>query len=430
MSEADAAVTGSRQIVFSSARRAPRRRWRRVAGSFLALLALLVGAAALLAGSLWLYSWTKLGGERIGGLNEDTAALGGDPPAGPADATTVLVLLTSPHDPTVPSPPELRGPALLVQTGGPREVPAVLALPAELPLSVDGGPTSSIGEVQQEGDVDALVTALADYTGVRIDHAVRVSEDLLPGLVDLHAPERCDGGTCRPLTPEEVRRVLAEGSVQDRVDATTGILGAVAAELDVVGSLTRPLRSKRTIDLVDRDVRTDVSLRGTGLLDLARQLEGTPEPQFAEVPLLTNPETGRPVQLEQAETLFQRFREGSSLEVADSEEPAEPSPEELAGTVDVAILNGAGIDGLAGRVEARLAAEGFRVVGTGNAAAFSDGGTTITYDAGDPAAEVAAILLRERLEGAALEPSAGAPTFEGEPVGVVVTVGADLDDGA
>jgi hypothetical protein len=423
-------VTGSRQIVFSSARRAPRRRWRRVVGALLALLAVLAGVVALVAGSLWLYSWTKLGGDDIGGLTRDVAALGDEAPAGPADASTVLVLFTASHDPTVPSPPELRGPALLVQTGGPREVPAVLALPADLPLNVDGAPTSTIGEVQLEGDVDELVTALADYTGVRIDHAVRATEDLLPGLVDLHTPERCDGGTCRPVTPEEVRLIQAEGSAQDRVAATTSVLAAVAAELDVVGSLTRPLRSKRTIDLVDRDLRTDVSLRGTGLLDLARQLEAAPDPQVAEVPLLTNPETGRPVQLEQAETLFQRFREGASLEDVDSEEVGEPTPEELAGTVDVAILNGAGIDGLAGRIEARLAAEGFRVIGTGNAASFSDGGTTIAYDAGDPAAEVAAILLRERLEGAALQPSDGAPTFEGEPVGVVVTVGADLDDGA
>jgi hypothetical protein len=93
------------------------------------------------------------------------------------------------------------------------------------------------------------------------------------------------------------------------------------------------------------------------------------------------------------------------------------------------VLNGAGIDGLAGRVEGQLAADGFLVVGTGNAPSFTDGGTIVTYDPEDPAAEVAAILLAERLGDASLQEADRVPMFEGEPVGVIVTAGADLADG-
>jgi hypothetical protein len=422
-------VTGSRQIVFSSGRRAPRRRWTRLGGILLGIVVAVVVVALVLAGSLWGYAYARLGGDHFASLDEDLAALGDGEPASPAGVTTVLIVFAAPHDPTEPRPPELRGPVLLVQAGGPRDVPAVLALPEELPITIDGSPTSSLSDVQQEGDVDALIPALADYTGVRIDHAVRLSEEVLPRLVEFHTPEVCDGQRCRELTPEEVAAGQREGEVADRVAATATALRALAAELDTLGALTSPLASKRTIDVVARDVRTDVSLRGTGLLDLARQVEDATAPEVAEVPLLRNPETGQAVQLEHAETLFQRFREGASLADADPDAPSEATPAELVGTVDVAILNGAGIDGLAGRVETRLAAEGFRIVGTGNAASFTeDGGTVVSYDRNDQAAEVAAILLAERLEGAELQPAEGVPMFEGEPVGVLVTAGADLAD--
>jgi hypothetical protein len=424
-------VTGSRQIVFSSARRAPRRRWTRVGGIALVVVALVLVAALLVAGSLWAYAWARLGGDDVAGIAGPSAALGASTATAPAGATTVLVVMTAPRDPTVPAPPELRSPALLVQVGGNREVPAVLALPEDLPISVEGAPTATIAQVQQEGDLGALVAAISDYAEVRIDHAVAVSEDALPRLTELHGPERCDGDTCRRLQPEEVRAAQAEGDVDQRVTTTVEALRAVAAELDLVGALTSPMASKRTIDVVARDLHTDVSLRGTGLLDVADGLEAAPTPEVAVLPMLRNPETGEPVLLiEQATTFLQRLREGARLADDGTGAPDDADAAELAGTVDVVVLNGAGIDGLAGRVEARLVAEGFRVVGTDNAASFDDDGTTtITYDASVPSAEVAAILLADRLEGATLQAADRTPTFEGEPVGVVVTAGADLDDG-
>jgi hypothetical protein len=424
-------VTGSRQIVFSSARRAPRRRWTRVGGIVAVVVALVLVAALVLAGSLWAYAWARLGGAQVAGLDEPAEALGASTATSSSGATTVLVALTEPRDPTLPAAPALRAPVLLVQVGGGRETPAVVAFPEELPISVEGGPTATVAEVQAAGDLDGLVTAIGDYAGLPIDHAVAASEDALPRLTELQGPERCEGDRCIPVTPEEVRAAQAEGDVADRVATGATVLSALAAEFDLVGALTSPLASKRTIDVIARDVRTDVSLRGTGLLDLARDLEDAPAPEVAVLPMLHNPETGGSVVLvEGAETLLQRLRDGAPLNDDGGTAPRETDPADLAGTVDVAVLNGAGIDGLAGRVESRLVAEGFRVVGTGNAASFDDGApTTITYDPADPTAEVAAILLAERLEGAVLQPADRTPTFEGDAVGVVVTVGADLDDG-
>jgi hypothetical protein len=429
--EAALLVTGSRQIVFSSARRAPRRRWTRVGGIVAVVAALVLVAALVVAGSLWAYAWARLGGDQVAGLEGPADALGASTATAAPGATTILVALTEPRDPTVPAAPELRAPVLLVQVGGTREVPAVVAFPEALPISVEGAPTATVAEVQASGDLDGLVAAISDYSGLRIDHVVAASEDALPRLTELQGPERCDGDLCVPLTSAEVRAAQAEGEVEDRVAASTAVLRALASELDLVGALTSPLASKRTIDVVARDVRTDVSLRGTGLVDLARGLEGAPAPEVAVLPMLHNPETGGSVVLlEGTETLLQRMRDGAPLVDDGDATPREADPTELAGTVDVAVLNGAGIDGLAGRVESRLVAEGFRVVGTGNASSFDDGGpTTISYDPADPTAEVAAILLAARLEGAVLQPADRTPMFEGEPVGVVVTVGSDLDDG-
>jgi hypothetical protein len=426
----DAAVTGSRQIVFSSARRAPRRRWTRVVG-VLAVVALLAGAGlATVAGGLWLYASARLGGERVPGLAEPAAALGAVSEGTDArGATTVLVALTAPHDPTDPRAPELRGPVALLQLGGPREVPAVLVLPADLPLSIDGLGTATVAEVQEEGDVGLLAGAVADYTGVAVDHVVRASEDALPRLVDLHRPQRCDEGRCTTLTSQDVRRELGEGGARERVQAVVDTLRALAPQLDRTSVLASPLTSKRTVDVVADEVHTDVALRGTGLLELAAALEGAPAPEVALVPMLRNPATGRSVLLEDAEALFQRFREGAPLRAGGPAIPGEDDVASLVGAVPVAVLNGAGVDGLAGRVEAMLAADGYLVVGTGNAPSFGGGGTIVTYDPDDPSAEVAAILLAERLGDVTLQPAERTPMFEGDPVAVVVTAGTDLADG-
>jgi hypothetical protein len=416
-------VTGSRQFTFSSARRAPRRRWWRAAGLTLGLVTALILLVALLAGSLYAYAWVRLGGDPLLAAGEELEAVGAAA-SSPQGATTVLVAITAERDVTDPTPPELRGPLLLVQAGGPREVPAVLLLPEPLPIGRDGDPTATAADVQAAGDLVGVVSSVRDYTGVDLDHAVAVSEDALPRLVALQQPERCDDGTCRPVDPDEARPDL-QGDPDAQVAAAAAVLRSLAGQLDPLGAMTSPVSTKRTIDVLADDVQTDVSLRGGGLLDVARTFEDAPDPEVAVVPLLQRPDGGEVVLLEPAETLFQRLREGQPLDGADLQVD---DPSALVGEVPVAILNGAGIDGLAGQVEATLSTAGFRIVGTGNAARFGDGATLISYAPDDQLAEATAILLAERLAGATLQESERTPSFEGDPVSVVVTVGPDLHE--
>jgi len=419
-------VTGTRQLVFSSSRRAPRARWTRVVAWVFGLTVAAVVIVALVGASLWGYAWMRLGGDEIPALLADAETLGVDGTNGPARATTVLVTTTEQRDPTVPRGPELTGPVWLVQIGGPREIPAVLLLPEDLPVSVDGEGLATLAEIQVADDASGLVQALADYTGVRIDHVVSMDDDALPALVGHLGPiEVCgDDGGCRQLDEAQVRSELAEATPEARTARTADLLRGLAAVTTPLDLLRHPLATKRSIDTIS-DLHTDVSLRGNELLDLVAVLEEGPAPEVATLPILRNPETGSSVMLEQAETVFQRFAEGAPLDGVTGDDGVRQVVEE----VPVVVLNVAGIDGLAGRVEARLAAAGFLVVGTGNAPAFDEGVTSvIRYGADDPAAEATAILLAERLPDARLESVDRVPDFEGDPARVQVLAGEDLDD--
>jgi hypothetical protein len=106
---------------------------------------------------------------------------------------------------------------------------------------------------------------------------------------------------------------------------------------------------------------------------------------------------------------YEHLRQGTSFAGVDGE----AEEEDLLRGIEVAVLNGAGVDGLAGQVQVLLEASGFRVVGTGNAPSFGRETTTISYREDDPVAELAAVRLAELLEGAQLDPLTRDLTFEG-----------------
>lgn len=119
---------------------------------------------------------------------------------------------------------------------------------------------------------------------------------------------------------------------------------------------------------------------------------------------------------------FQRLREGLPFEAID---PAEDVAR-LRTVTEVAVLNGAGVAGLAALYEAELRTAGFVVVGTGNEARFDRERTVINYLRGDREAEPVAFLLAEQLPGASIEPVDTPLLFEDDPVAIVVLLGRDL----
>lgn len=419
----------SRELRFSTTRTPPGRRAARSVGIVIAIIAVLLLLWGGVVSVLWGYAWLRLGPDEVPALDADDEALGIGGAAGPAGATTVLVSLTGPVDPTVPRPPDLAGPVMLVQYGGERDEPAVLALPGELPVSVAGTGEQPLNDVQSQGGTDLLVRSLTDYTGVRIDHAVSLSIDALPDLVDATAPlEVCGVAGCVVRTGDEVRSAVAAATDEELIPLVAEVTQALGERIDGWFAVTSPLASRKVVETIDSEVLTDVGLRGTALLEVADALAATGPLDIGAVPLVVNPATGQIVALsEPAAVRFQHLRDGSPLRAAGDEGGTQELAEAMVSAVDVAVLNGAGVDGLAGQVQAQLEATGFRVVGTGNAASFGRSETVINYVADDDEVAFAAAELAEILGDVSLEPLQQTPEFEGEDVDLLVTVGEDLD---
>jgi hypothetical protein len=374
----------------------------------------------------------RLGGTSFAALADADEALGAGGATSPAGTTTVLVAMTEERDPTDPNEAALAGPVALVQVGGSRgDAAAVLVLPPQLRVSVDGEPPMALSEVHELGGADLLLRAVIDYTEIEVDHVVAASRAAIPGLVDALGPVVGCETTCDDGDADGARaRVEAFGAAESPSDAgaalaqLTQVVEQLAGKVDVVGVLTSPFASKRAIDVLADHVQTDVSLRGAAALTVSERLAGTHEVALVSLPGVLNPDSGQLIVLpEQAALRFALLREGGV-----PEETEEDDERALLAGATVAVQNGTGTTGYAAALEARLAAAGFQVVGTENASNFSFERSVVRYGPDDPSAEAAAVLVARELGDVELEELDRAPTFEGDPVTVLIIGGADLDE--
>lgn len=414
----------SGSLTFSGSRRP---RGARVARTTAIVTGVVVGLLvlwALVIGGVWTYAWLQLGGTDVPALREDgLATLGSaEGPRAPEDATTVLVALTGPVDPTIPRPPALEAPLVLLQAGGPRERPAALLVPEDVPLAQE----LTFADVQAEGGTDPLVRAVVDYTDVAVDHVVSMSIDALPRLIDALAPvEVCRSDGCSTPSGDEVRTLLLQAEDEELALLTADLVRSLAAVLDARRVVTSPRSAWRVVDAVSDEVVTDVGLRGSRLLEVASVLREPVRLEVDQLPVLVNPATGRVLPIhEPVQVRLDHLRNGTPL-TGEGGRTEDLEAELLAG-IEVAVLNGAGVDGLASRVEVELEASGFAVVGTGNAPSFDRERTVVTYREDEEAAAFAAVRLSEALGGVELDAIAQRPTFEGAEVDVLVVAGEDL----
>lgn len=386
-------------------------------------------AWALLLGLLWGYAWLRLGGVDLRALDGDTPQLGTIGAVAPAGATTVLVTMTEPRDPTRPRDPALAAPVALVQIGGPRdEAPAVLLLPIELEAHVDGVGPMTLADIQVERGADTLLQAVIDYTGVRIDHVVALTVDALPQLVEIV-------GGVEVCLPDQGCRETSAAQVwaSQRGDDPVVVARTVAATVDAVATALRatsvvrsPFAARRAIEVVATEFETDISLRGRELLHAAQALADLPALTVDVVPVVRNPATGNIVPLDEpAAERFQHLQQGTPFDAGD---PQEEIDRLLLRGLRIAVLNGAGIEGLAAHVQAQLQEAGVRTVGTGNAPVFDRLRTLVTYDASDSRTETAALRLAELIEPWDVEPAEQPLTFEGDEVDILVIAGASSAD--
>jgi hypothetical protein len=385
-----------------------------------AVLAALWGA---FVGVLWLMAGNQLRGVPVAALREDVLMLGASGARAPEDATTVLLLLVEPLDPTVRRPSPLVTSPVVLQLGGPRELPAALVLPIDVEVLVDGRGVMRLDDIQRELGADRLTQAVMDYTEVRLDHVVVVSTEALPTLVRLLGPlEVCGGWGCAEPTADDVRAWQRDDDPAFVLSRSADVLRAVAGAVDRDLFLRSPLLGREVVGTLAGQVVTDVDLDLRRLLELVPGIADPTRIDIDTLPRVRNPVTGELVVLEESAMLrFQRLRDGLPFEGID---PGEDIARLLTVT-RIAVLNGAGIPGLAATVDAELRRAGFIVVGTGNDVRFDRTRTVVNYLRGDREAEPVAFLLAEELPGATVEAVDVPLRFEGEPVAIVVTLGSD-----
>ncbi len=384
------------------------------------ILSLLWGA---FVGLLWLIGSNQLRGVPVAALRDDVMMLGASGARAPEDATTMLLLFVDPIDPTVPRPSPLAGPPVILQVGAGRDLPAALVLPESIEAVVDGRGLMRLDEVQRELGADRLAQVIIDYSEIRLDHVVVVSSDALPSLIRLLGPiEVCGGWGCDEPTPDDVRAWQRDPDPLVVINRSAAVLRALADELDASLFIRRPLLGREVVGVLAGQVVTDVDLSIRALLDLSPALSVPTRLDIDRLPMVTNPSTGELVVLEESAMIrFQRIREGLPIESIDPEEDIA----RLRTVTPLAVLNGAGVAGLAAQFEARISSAGFVVVGTGNDTRFDRERTIINYRRGDREAESVAFLVAEQLPGAQLEPVDVALEFEGDVVSIVVILGRD-----
>lgn len=383
-------------------------------------LLVLAAVAVTVTAALWVYAVARLGGDPSAALASRSGS--GATPEG--TATTLVAVVDDAQEPAV-----LVSPALLLQTGGPREgAPVGVLLPVDLQVTADGMGAVPLEEVLAEGGLDPLIRAASDYTGLAVAHYVLVERDALADLVEiLDRVERCEGPPegsrdCQPILAADVPAVDRDADADTFLRAAE-VVQAVAERARSPWVLVRPWRAKAAIDLVADRVRTNIGLRGQALYSAADTLRVDRNLDLRVVPTVTDPQQGvRLAFAERAEQIFQPLRDGTALP---GDAGRTDGQEILRAEIRILVWNGAGTAGLAARIEARLVAEGFAVVATDNAPSFGRETTEIAYS---PDALPLALLVAEYFDGAELRELDRPLSVDGQPVDIRITAGLDQVD--
>jgi len=175
------------------------------------------------------------------------------------------------------------------------------------------------------------------------------------------------------------------------------------------GLLGNPLRLLSVARAVAPYLTTDSGFGLSAMYGLARSMQGTElgKVQLIEVPIIgypANPMVQVIWQQPEAGRLLRAVAHDRSVpRTPHSARTARPAPAVPPGKVRVAVLNGDGVAGTAGRTSTYLAGRGFTVVRTGDARTFGHPRTLIEY--ASPADRPAAATLDRAVAGARLEQS-------------------------
>lgn len=335
------------------------------------LRVLLVGllAVGVLVAVTWWYTGSRLTPIDVEALAAEPDGDGDDDGGGGARGLTNTLVVVTAEEGDETSLDSV----VLVQTGRTGAPPVAVLFPPELLVTSPGEGSVRLSEVHRSGGADGMVRSVQDFTGVDLDHYVEsdlagagVLAGALGSVEVCTEPDAEDGGEgCDVVDGAGAEQLAVADGTEDafaRLDQRAGLLRGLAEEARRVGTMANPLEMKRLVDGLAAHVQTDHDLGLLGLRSLATDLAGSEPADVRTVPATLQTIDGQTHAVaapEQATAMFDALATGDALDADLGTEVAEALAPD---GVDVLVVNGVGISGLAGNVRDYLEARSFRVL--------------------------------------------------------------------
>ena len=274
------------------------------------------------------------------------------------------------------------------------------------------GQTAQPGQLERlnatfsAGGAPCLWKTLEQTTGIRIQHFVEVNFAGFESIVnDVHGVPVClpfainnaqsrlhlSAGKhvvtgAQALAFVRLREDIGEGSDTQRIQRQQYFLAAVMQKLKATGLLSQPSRIFAVVRDVAKSLTTDSGLDLSTMLQIADSMKSLSSSavQFITVPVV--PYVGDPAaelswEQPQSDRLFRAVEADRELPTATKGKKARKAtvPTVSPAKVNVDVLNGSGVTGIAGSTASALTAKGFKVTGTGPAPNYAFTSNVIEY---------------------------------------------------
>ena len=289
------------------------------------------------------------------------------------------------------------------------------------------GQSAQPGEVERlnstfsAGGAPCLWKTLEQETGIRIQHFVEVNFAGFQSIVNdvggvpvclpfainnpqarlhLAAGKRVVNGA-QALAFVRLRENIGEGSDTQRIQRQQYFLAAVMQKLKATNLLSQPSRIFNVVRDVAKSLTTDSGLDLSTMLRIANSMKSLSSSSVQLVTVPVVPYAGDPAaelswEQPQSDRMFRAIEADRDLpssaktkgngQAKAAAAPAEPTVSPA--KVNVEVLNGSGVNGVAGSAATALTGKGFTVTGTGPAANYSYTSTTIQYSSAAQLPEV------------------------------------------
>jgi LCP family protein required for cell wall assembly len=286
------------------------------------------------------------------------------------------------------------------------------------------GQSAQPGEVERlnatfsAGGAPCLWKTLEQETGIRIQHFVEVNFAGFQSIVNdvggvpvclpfainnpqarLHLPagKRVVNGA-QALAFVRLRENIGEGSDTQRIQRQQYFLAAVMQKLKATNLLSQPSRIFNVVRDVAKSLTTDAGLDLSTMLRIANSMKSLSSSSVQLVTVPVVPYAGDPSaelswEQPQADRMFRAIEADRDLPASakgktKAAAPVAAQPTVSPAKVSVQVLNGSGVNGVAGSAATALTAKGFTVTGTGPAANYDYTSTTIQYSSAAQLPEV------------------------------------------